>query len=84
MAVISQIPASELAFENGNLKFLPSEIINSSAKKSNADGILGKCDTPYDFFQNCIQNFSPLPLDNPLRSALVLEEQVIEEIMASL
>ena len=32
MAVISHIPALELAFENGNRKFLISEILNFSAK----------------------------------------------------
>ena len=33
MAVISHIPASELAFENGNRKILISEILDFSDKK---------------------------------------------------
>ena len=33
MAVISHIPASESAFENGNCTFLISEMINSPDKK---------------------------------------------------
>ena len=33
MVLISHIPASVLAFENGNRKFLISEIINFSDKK---------------------------------------------------
>ena len=35
MAVISHIPASESAFENGNRTFLISEIINFPDKKKN-------------------------------------------------
>ena len=38
MAVLSQIPALELAFENGNRKFTVSEMINFSTK----NGFLAK------------------------------------------
>ena len=62
MASLSHIPASELAFENGNRKFLLSEIINISDKKtvifdgvfSQEDGIfdiLSICNTPHDFLR---------------------------------
>ena len=71
MALISHIQASELAFENGNRKFLISEILDFSYKKrlifdgvfSQVDCIFGIfCiyDTPHDFlraFQICLQNF---------------------------
>ena len=65
MAVISHIPASESAFENGNRTFLISEIINFPDKKTNkkrlffdgdfsqVDGIFWhfeyEYDTPNDF-----------------------------------
>ena len=66
MAVISHIPASESAFENGNRTFLISEIINFPDKKKHlifdgvfnqVDGILSIYDTPQDFlraFQICL------------------------------
>ena len=63
MAIISHIPASELAFENGNRKFLISEIINFSTEKKRLifDGVFGQVDgifgvlsifdTPHDFLE---------------------------------
>ena len=40
MALISHIQASELAFENGNHKFLISEIIDISDKKNVKKGLI--------------------------------------------
>ena len=73
MALISNIQASELAFENGNRKFLISEILDFSDKKTNKKNvrfltaflaknmafldILGICNTPHDFLKG-FQNFS--------------------------
>ena len=69
MVLISHIMASELAFENGNRKFLISEILDFPDKKKNlifdgvfsqVDGIFGILsiyDTPHDFlraFQICL------------------------------
>ena len=70
MAVISHIPASESAFENGNHTFFINEIINFPVKKKNVlfltaflamqkaiFDILSIYDTPHDFlraFQNCL------------------------------
>ena len=48
MAVISHIPASESAFENGNRTFLISEIINFPDKKKKKrlifDGVFSQVD----------------------------------------
>ena len=50
MALISHIQASELAFENGNRKFLISEILNFSDKKNKQkkrlifDGVFSQVD----------------------------------------
>ena len=49
MAVISHIPASESAFENGNRTFLISEIINFPEKKTKKkrlifDGVFSQVD----------------------------------------
>ena len=47
MAVISHIPASELAFENGNHKFLISEILDFPDKEKKRlifDGVFSQVD----------------------------------------
>ena len=46
MMSLSHIPASELAFENGNRKFLLSEIIDISDKKKPLifDGVFSQVD----------------------------------------
>ena len=46
MALISHIPVSELAFENGNHRFLISEIIDFSDKKKRLifDRVLSQVD----------------------------------------
>ena len=65
MALIYHIQASELAYENGNLKFLISEIINFSDKKNKkklliSDGVFSQVaffdilsiyNTPNDFLR---------------------------------
>ena len=57
MAVISHIPASESAFENGNHTFLISEIINFPDKKKNKkkrlifDGVFSQVDGIFWHFE---------------------------------
>ena len=56
MAVISHIPASESAFENGNRTFLISEIINFPDKKNKKkrlifDGVFSQVDGIFWHFE---------------------------------
>ena len=53
MAVISHIPASESAFENGNRTFLISEIINFPDKKKRLifDGVFSQVDGIFWHFE---------------------------------